>query len=155
MQATPLQMANIAAAIANKGHYYTPHLVKAIGDSTLNYKKTKKKTLVNPEYFDIVHEGMQWVIEESGGTARRARIDSLHYCGKTGTSQNPHGEDHSIFMCFAPRENPKIAMVVFVENGGKGGATSAPIASLLVEKYLYKTIKRIATEEYVLNLKLY
>ncbi len=152
---TPLQMANIAAAIANKGHYYTPHLVKAIGDSTLNYKKTKKKTLVNPEYFDIVHEGMQWVIEESGGTARRARIDSLHYCGKTGTSQNPHGEDHSIFMCFAPRENPKIAMVVFVENGGKGGATSAPIASLLVEKYLYKTIKRIATEEYVLNLKLY
>ena len=75
------------------------------------------KVEYDPEYFDIVHEGMQWVIEESGGTARRARIDSLHYCGKTGTSQNPHGEDHSIFMCFAPRENPKIAMVVFVENG--------------------------------------
>ena len=80
---TPLQMANIAAAIANKGHYFTPHLVKAIGDSTLNYKKTKKKTLVNPEYFDIVHEGMQWVIEESGGTARRAKIDSKSIFSKT------------------------------------------------------------------------
>jgi penicillin-binding protein 2 len=154
---TPLQMANLAAALANKGHYYQPHIAKKIGDSLLSFQDSSyyHKTLIEPNKFDIVHDGMQWVIEEPWGTARRARIDSLHYCGKTGTSQNPHGEDHSVFICFAPRENPKIAIAVFVENAGGGGSMAAPIAGLLVEQYLRGKITRPQMEEYVLSKSFY
>jgi penicillin-binding protein 2 len=144
---TPLQMANLAAILANKGKYYTPHIVRAIGDSVLNYRDSIHKVLIDPHHFDIVHNGMQWVIEEPGGTAGRARIDTLHYCGKTGTSQNPHGEDHSVFIAFAPRENPKIAISVYVENAGKGGLWAAPIASLVIEKYLRGVIGRKELEK--------
>ncbi len=144
---TPLQMANLAAILANKGKYYTPHIVRAIGDSVLNYRDSLHKVLVDPQHFEIVHNGMQWVIEEPGGTAGRARIDTLHYCGKTGTSQNPHGEDHSVFIAFAPRENPKIAISVYVENAGKGGLWAAPIASLVIEKYLRGVIGRKELEK--------
>lgn len=148
---TPLQMANLAAILANKGKYYTPHIVRAIGDSVLNYRDSLHKVLVDPQHFEIVHNGMQWVIEQPGGTAGRARIDTLHYCGKTGTSQNPHGEDHSVFIAFAPRENPKIAISVYVENAGKGGLWAAPIASLVIEKYLRGVIGRKELEESMLK----
>lgn len=153
---TPLQMANLAVILANKGYYFPPHFAKYIGDSAITFSETdQKRCLIDSIHFETVHKGMQMVIEEQGGTARRARIDSLHYCGKTGTSQNPHGEDHSVFICFAPRVNPKIAIAVFVENAGGGGSMAAPLASLLVEKYLKGSIKRVETEEYVVNKKLY
>ena len=154
---TPLQMANLAAAIANKGYYITPHVVTAIGDTVIDFSNEEyyHRTLVDSQNFELVHQGMQWVIEEPGGTARRARIDSLHYCGKTGTSQNPHGEDHSVFMSFAPRAQPKIAMAVFVENAGAGGAMAAPIASLMIEKYLFGAVKRKKLEQEIIQKSLY
>ena len=87
-------------------------------------------------YFDAVIEGMRRVVNESGGTAKSARLEDIIVCGKTGTVQNPQGQDHSVFIAFAPRDNPKIAIAVFVENAGAGGAVAAPIVSLMIEKYL-------------------
>jgi penicillin-binding protein 2 len=134
--ATPLQMANQAAFIANRGYYITPHVVRAIGNpDSLNPRFTEKHYVgVERKFFDIVIDGMEQVV--SDGTARLARIDSITVCGKTGTAQNPHGENHSVFIAFAPRENPKIAIAVFVENSGYGGTWAAPISSLMIEKYL-------------------
>jgi penicillin-binding protein 2 len=154
---TPLQMANLAAVIANKGVYRTPHFIKKINDSIVDYSSEDElhKTLINEKTFDLVQTGMQWVVEEPGGTASRARIDSVVICGKTGTSQNPHGEDHSVFIAFAPRDNPKIAIAVFVENAGPGGIMAAPIASLIVEKYLKGEVKRKQLEKKILETKLY
>lgn len=154
---TPIQMANLGAVIANKGYYFTPHFIKQIGDSVISYNtdEHRHETKIDPVHFDLVQKGMQWVIEEPGGTARRARIDSLTYCGKTGTSQNPHGEDHSVFMSFAPKEKPQIAIAVFVENAGGGGAMAAPMASLIIEKYLKGKIKRVELEQKIINTKFY
>lgn len=139
---TPLQMANVMAIIANKGYYYSPHLVKAIGNK--NQQKPEYTTRhyagIDSNYFDVVIDGMQKVVE--GGTATYARIQGITMCGKTGTAQNPHGKDHSVFVAFAPRENPKIAIAVVVENAGFGSVWAAPIASLLVEQYLTDTITR-------------
>ncbi len=139
---TPLQMANVACIIANKGYYYVPHVVKEIGAK--HYLpapfKIKHHTLIDPAYFDIIQDGMQKVFD--AGTARSSRVDSLVMCGKTGTAQNPHGKNHSVFFCFAPRKNPKIAVAVLVENAGQGAQFAAPIASLMVQKYLLDTIKR-------------
>lgn len=138
---TPLQMANLAAIMANKGFYYEPHFVKSIGDQgPLDRFTTKKYTKVDQKHFDCVVEGMRRVVNEAGGTARRARIHDIVVAGKTGTAQNPHGEDHSVFMAFAPYDNPKIAIAVFVENAGFGGTWAAPIASLMIEKYLKREI---------------
>lgn len=138
---TPLQMANLAAIMANKGFYYEPHFVKSIGDQGPMERFTKKNfTKVDPKHYDCVVEGMRRVVNEAGGTARRARIHDIVVAGKTGTAQNPHGEDHSVFMAFAPYENPKIAIAVFVENAGFGGTWAAPIASLMIEKYLKREI---------------
>ncbi len=148
---TPLQMANLAAIIANKGKYYTPHVVKKVGDRELDYRDSLHQVQIQPQYFDVVHDGMQAVIEEQGGTAGRAKIDTLHYCGKTGTSQNPHGEDHSVFIAFAPRINPTIAISVYIENAGKGGLWAAPIASLVIEKYLRGIVARKELEESMLK----
>ena len=109
------------------------------------------------EYFDVVIDGMYGVVYEPGGTARRARIsDDIIVCGKTGTAQNPHGEDHSVFIAFAPRENPKIAIAVYVENAGGGGTWAAPIASLMIEKYLTDSIsdKNLAKEKRILEANL-
>ncbi len=133
---TPLQMANEAAFIANRGYYYTPHIVAQIGDSAKNNPSFTKKNYVgiNSKYFDIVVNGMEKVVEN--GTAKLAKIDSIAVCGKTGTAQNPHGENHSVFIAFAPKDNPQIAIAVFVENSGYGGTWAAPIASLMIEKYL-------------------
>ncbi|MCF8462269.1 MAG: penicillin-binding protein 2 [Flavobacteriales bacterium] len=152
--ATPLQLANMTAAIANRGYYYPPHLVKAIDGKPISNRFTEKQvTTINREYFDPVVDGMAMVFQQ-GGTGYRSRLDSLEMCGKTGTAQNPHGEDHSIFICFAPKDNPKIALAVFVENGGGGSKYGAPIASLMVEKYLRDTISRTAFEKVILDTDL-
>jgi penicillin-binding protein 2 len=152
---TPLQMANIAAIIANKGWFYTPHFVRSIGKKgALPPYRVKHRTKVNPMHFAPVIEGMRRVVNEGGGTARSARLDNIIICGKTGTVQNPHGEDHSVFIAFAPMDHPKIAIAVFVENSGFGGTWAAPIASLMIEKYLTKKIKDKAKEKRILDAKL-
>lgn len=135
---TPLQMANSYCAIANKGYYITPHLIKMIGQNN-KFKENKDKMLkitvpINLAYYNYVIDGLENVV--NNGTARSSKIEGIALCGKTGTAQNPHGEDHSIFVGFAPKENPKIVIACIVENGGGGGGLAAPIVSLLVEKYL-------------------
>lgn len=138
--ATPIQIANLAALIANKGYFYTPHIIKSIEGSEIDEKyRTKHIVDIDDKYFDVVQYGMELVVKK--GTARyTGQINGLTYCGKTGTAQNPHGEDHSIFMGFAPKENPQIAIAVYVENSGFGATWAVPIASLMIEKYLHKSI---------------
>lgn len=152
----PLQMANFAAIIANRGFYYLPHLVKQIHNGNTISKKylNKNTTDIDTTYFNMVVEGMRNVIIAPGGTARRAKIDSITICGKTGTVQNPHGEDHSVFIAFAPMHNPKIAIAVYVENSGFGGTWAAPVASLIIEKYLKGYITNKSKEERILNANL-
>lgn len=147
----PLQMANIICIIANKGYYYTPHIIKQIGNQPNKTRNLAERhqTMVSPEYFEVIHNGMQKVVD--AGTARVASFDSITICGKTGTAQNPHGEDHSLFVAFAPREKPKIAIAVMVENAGYGATWAAPIASLMMEKYLTDSVKRPELEERMLN----
>jgi penicillin-binding protein 2 len=141
---TPLQMANVMAIVANRGFYYKPHLIKAIGDKKIIKDEFLKKNNagVNSSYFDVIIDGMSAVVNQPSGTAWYSRIPEIEMCGKTGTVQNPHGEDHSVFVAFAPRDNPKIAIAVVVENAGFGATWSAPIASLMVEKYISKKINR-------------
>lgn len=149
---TPLQMANLACIIANKGYYYNPHLVRAIGDEPKDSIFLEKQyTVVEPRHFQLVIDAMQAVVEEPHGTARRARIDGITVCGKTGTVENSHGEDHSVFMCFAPKENPKIALAVYVENAGFGGTWAAPISALMIEKYLRDSISNPETEQRIVD----
>ena len=157
VEVIPLQMANMAVIIANKGYYYMPHLVKSIGESkgSLKQYNIQHITTIDVKHFNIITDAMQSVIEEPGGTARRARIDSITVCGKTGTAENPHGEDHSVFIAFAPREDPRIAIAVYVENAGFGGTWAAPIASLMIEKYLTDTIKNPLKEKRILEYKQY
>ncbi len=145
----PLQIANMACCIANKGYYITPHIVRNIGDSTLAYEKHNIN--ISKRHFDVVIDGMEQAI--TGGTARGAMLDSITVCGKTGTAQNPHGEDHSIFMVFAPRENPKIAMAIYIENGGFGATYAVPIGGLILEKYLTGKIsnRKKSVEERIMN----
>lgn len=140
---TPLQLANMTAALANRGYWYTPHIVKAVNgeSSKAEHNVQWHETTIDRKYFDPVIDGMAMVFEQ-GGTGYRSRLDSIQLCGKTGTAQNPHGEDHSIFVCFGPKEDPKIALAVFVENAGGGSAFGAPIASLLAEKFLTDTVER-------------
>lgn len=151
---TPMQLANMTAAIANRGFWYPPHLVKTIEEDTIPARfKVKQVTTIEPRFFEPVIEGMEMVFQQ-GGTGYRSRLDTLQMCGKTGTAQNPHGEDHSIFICFAPMHEPRIAMAVFVENGGGGSKYAAPIASLMVEKYLRDTISRPNFEKTILDADL-
>lgn len=149
---TPIQIANLATIIANKGYYYVPHILKSVDGGTIDEKyTTKHQTLIDSVYFNVVHEGMLGAV--TGGTARIGMIDSIQFCGKTGTAQNPHGKDHSIFMAFAPKDNPKIAIAVYVENAGFGATWAVPIASLIIEKYLKGEIpeKRKWLEERILG----
>lgn len=138
--ATPLQMANVECTIANRGFYYRPHLIKAIGDKDVIKAEFKEKINVgiDSNYYEPVINGMQAVVER--GTAAASRIPGIIMCGKTGTAQNPHGENHSVFVAFAPRDNPKIAIAVVVENAGQGASWAAPIASFIIEKYLKDTL---------------
>lgn len=157
VQLTPLQLANLAVIMANRGWYYTPHFVKSIGDDgPLPQYKEKHYTMVDKKHFDPVVEGMRRVVWEAGGTARLARIDGITVCGKTGTVENYIGsvkqKNHSVFIAFAPMNNPKIAIAVFLENAGGGGGTwSAPTASLMIEKYINGEVKSTAKEERILN----
>jgi len=152
---TPLQMANLAAIIANKGWFYTPHFVKEIGASgPLSSFNKKHYTKVSAKYFPPIIEGMRRVVNEDGGTGRQARMIDVVVCGKTGTVQNPHGKDHSVFIAFAPMDDPKIAIAVFIENAGFGGTWAAPIASLMIEKYLTAKIKDAEKELRIVEAKL-
>jgi penicillin-binding protein 2 len=150
MLVTPLQMANLAAIFANKGYYYPPHMIKAIdGDPNKIPEefRTRKDVGVDAHHFDLIQDAMAEAIY---GTAARAAIPDITIAGKTGTAQNPQGEDHSVFIAFAPKENPQIAIAVYVENAGWGGRAAASTASLMIEKYIRREVKRLALEEYVL-----
>ncbi len=152
---TPLQMANVCTIIANRGFYYTPHFVKSIGDDgPLDQFKKKHFTMVDAKWFEPVVEGMRKVVNESGGTGKGARLKDIIVCGKTGTVQNPAGKDHSVFLSFAPMNNPKIALAVFIENAGFGGTWAAPTASLIIEKYLTGKIEDKAKEKRIMEAKL-
>lgn len=149
-----LQLANMTAAIANRGYYITPHIVKGIDGKDIDTKfYSKNYTGVEKKYFSVVVDAMEKVV--TAGTARSAFVDGITICGKTGTAQNPHGKDHSIFIAFAPKENPKIAVAVYVENGGYGSTWAAPIASLLIEKYLKDSISRPYVEKRILEGKIF
>ncbi|TLX77693.1 penicillin-binding protein 2 [Labilibacter sediminis] len=138
---TPLQMANMTAAIGNNGFFYTPHIIRGIENDTIPSNFTTiHKTGIDEQHFAPIKDGMEMAVWSDEGTAAIARIPDLNISGKTGTAENPHGEDHSVFIAFAPKENPKIAISVYVENGGFGSRWAAPIASLMVEKYLNKDI---------------
>ncbi|MBR0175963.1 MAG: penicillin-binding protein 2 [Bacteroidales bacterium] len=135
---TPLQLANIAAMIANEGFYYPPHLIKCFGDSTAipEVMTTKVFSGIEPQYFRVMKRGLRTVFSGPAGTARRFEMKDIPQCGKTGTAQNPHGNYHSNFVAFAPEDDPKIAIAVIIENGGYGATWAAPIASLMIEKYI-------------------
>ena len=145
---TPIQLANFTAAIANRGFYYTPHFVKKVEGDSIQKRYTKKSTSIDAEHFEVVIDGMHKVVER--GTARIARIRGIEVCGKTGTAENftrIEGEttqltDHSIFIAFAPKDDPKIAIAVFIENGYWGSRWAAPITSLMIEDYLTGKVKR-------------
>lgn len=138
--ATPLQIANLAAIMANRGYYYIPHLVKDSEGITIDPKYHQRQyTMVDTSYFHTAVKGMYMAVNgggAAGGTAFGARIPGINVCGKTGTAQNPHGKDNSVFICFAPMEDPKIAVAAYIENAGFGATWACPIASLMVERYL-------------------
>lgn len=148
----PIQMANFAAIVANRGFYYTPHLVKSIGDSNKPLKEYQQKhfTTIDAEHFDIAVEAMAEVIK-SGTGQYRAKLKDIEVCGKTGTVQNDPMPDHSVFIAFAPKNDPKIAVAVYVEDAGQGARSAASIASLMIEKYLLGKTDRPWIEEYVLR----
>ena len=155
---TPIQLANVTAAIANRGFFYTPHFVKGIqGDFIDSKYKTKRITSISKEHFRNIIEGMADVV--SKGTARVAGIRGIEVCGKTGTIENftkidgvrTQLTDHSVFIAFAPKDDPKIALAVIVENGYWGARWAAPIASLVIEKYLKGKVERRWLENRMLN----
>ena len=133
--ATPLQIANLCATIANRGYFITPHVVKEVeGDTIASLYKEKRYPTIERKYYEDIVEGMRMAVV--GGTCRNASFGDVEVCGKTGTAQNPHGRDHSAFMGFAPMNNPKIAICVYVENAGFGATYGVPIGGLMMEKYL-------------------
>jgi penicillin-binding protein 2 len=152
---TPLQMANMTAAIANRGYYLSPHIVKSVGDTLVSAPRfiSRHNIDIDSANFEYIIDGMEQVVK-GGGTASNAALADIVICGKTGTAQNPHGENHSVFIAFAPKFNPKIAIAVYVENAGYGATYAAPIASLMIEKYIKGQISNKWQEEYILNLKL-
>ncbi len=149
--ATPMHLANLCATLANRGHYYIPHIIKESEGVSIDPRfKERQYTLVDTLHFPKVIHGMWRAVNSGagmGGTAWIAHVDSLDICGKTGTAQNPRGADNSVFICFAPMDHPQIAIAAYVENGGFGAAYAAPIASLMVEKYLKGRCSRPALEQ--------
>lgn len=137
---TPLHLANLCATIANRGYYYIPHIIKDSKEISIDPKfRQRQYTSVDTSHFPKVIQGMYRAVNSgfgSGGTASIAAVKGLDICGKTGTAQNPRGADNSVFICFAPKDDPKIAVAVYIENGGFGATWAAPIASLMVEKHL-------------------
>jgi penicillin-binding protein 2 len=152
--ATPLQMANMTAAIANRGYFYTPHVVKSIGTNhTIDQRFTTRHQIdISPENFEKIVEGMEQAV--NSGTAASVKLKDIIICGKTGTAQNPHGANHAVFIAFAPKDNPKIAIAVFVENAGFGATYAAPVASLMIEKYLKGEVTNKALEKRILDMNL-
>ncbi|MEM6813987.1 MAG: penicillin-binding transpeptidase domain-containing protein [Bacteroidota bacterium] len=147
---TPLQMANLAAIFANRGYFITPHVVERI-ENWSNQNIKKELLPFEPSLYEPVITGMEMVI--NSGSGRRGYMDSLRLAGKTSTVQNPHGEDHSGFMGFAPLDNPKIAVAAYVENAGQGGRAAVSVASLIAEKFVFGTVSRKWLEDYVLKEK--
>jgi penicillin-binding protein 2 len=152
---TPLQMANLAAIVANRGYYYIPHIVREIeGQDSLDSRFYKKQyTKVSTKHFEHIVSGM-WRGVNIDGTCKGAKLEGYDVCGKTGTAQNPKGADHSTFISFAPRNNPKIAIAVYVEHAGFGSDMAVPIASLIEEKYLTGKIARRDLLSYVKSTKI-
>lgn len=144
---TPLQLANMVAAVANKGYYITPHLNR--NDSM---KSNVNQTSIDEEHFDVVHRGMERVMTD--GTGKWYNVPELQICGKTGTVQNPHGKDHALFVGFAPKDDPKIAIAVAVENAGFGSTWACPIATLIMEQYLSGKIARTWLYDNMVNANL-
>ena len=141
--ATPLQICNLAATVANRGYFITPHVVKEIQDTPLDTLYTRRRyPTIDSHYYEYVAEGMRGAVIGSpyGATCRGANLPDIEVCGKTGTAENPHGKDHSIFMGFAPYQQPKVAICVFVENAGFGATYAVPIGRLMIEKYLNREI---------------
>ena len=156
---TPFQMANATAIIANRGFYYTPHVVKHIaGEDSISPRFDEKHfSMIDSSVYTPVIRGMELAVNGepgTGSTARTASIRDITVCGKTGTAENPHGKDHSIFIAFAPKEDPQIALAVYIENGGFGATWAAPTAKLMIEKYLQREISVKWWEDYVLNANL-
>lgn len=159
---TPLHLANLAATIANRGYYYIPHIVRQHESDSVDARYSERHyTMVDTTLFETVIEGMYQAVNTkpgSGATATIAAVPGLDICGKTGTAENPHGDEHAVFVCFAPRENPRIAVAVYIENAGFGATWAAPIASLMVEKYLSgeisperKYLEKRMMDAYLLN----
>lgn len=156
IETTPLQMANMTAAIANRGYYYTPHVVRSIGNNGKPDEKyiTKHTISIDSANFEFIVQGMEEAVNGgAGATARIAALKDIVVCGKTGTAQN-RGEDHSVFIAFAPKDDPKIAIAVYVENAGFGATYAAPVASLMMEKYLTGEITNKYSEQRMLELNL-
>ena len=154
---TPLQMANMTAAIANRGYYISPHIVRSVGESQVSDPRftIKHKIEIDSANFEYIINGLEQAVNGgNGATGTVAALKDIVVCGKTGTAQNPHGKDHSVFIAFAPKYNPKIAIAVYVENSGYGATYAAPVASLMIEKYLKGQISNKGLEDYILNLKL-
>ncbi len=154
---TPLQMANMTAAIANRGYYFTPHIVKYVGPAqTIDQKFTTKHLIsIDTANFETIVRGMALAVNGgAGATAGIAALKDIIVCGKTGTAQNPHGDDHSVFVAFAPKDDPKIAIAVYVENAGFGATYAAPVASLMIEKYIKGEITNKLLEQRMLELNL-
>ncbi|MBP5588997.1 MAG: penicillin-binding protein 2, partial [Bacteroidales bacterium] len=155
---TPIQMVNMTAAIANRGYYYTPHIVKGINGGRIDTAFTTKHVIpIDKKYFEDVIDGMEKAVNgggTAGATATSVYMKDIAICGKTGTAQNPHGEDHAVFIAFAPKDDPKIAIAVYVENAGYGATYSAPIARLMIEKYLKGTISNPALENRILEMNI-
>ncbi|MDR3127031.1 MAG: penicillin-binding protein 2 [Tannerellaceae bacterium] len=150
--ATPLQMCNLAATIANRGFYVTPHVVSKIGTDELPSERiTKHFTGINREHYDLIATGMR--LSVTGGTCYGANVPDIEICGKTGTAENPHGADHSAFIGFAPLNNPAVAIAVYVENGGWGANFGVPIGRLMMQKYLRGNIPPVdlPLEERMIN----
>ncbi len=159
--ATPLQIANLAAIMANRGYYYIPHIVKDSESVSIDGRfRERHYTLVDTTHFQTAVDGMYMAVNGGGSagmTARNAAIPGLEVCGKTGTAQNPHGKDNSVFICFAPKDNPKIAVAAYVENAGFGATWALPVASLMLEMYLNGEIcpQRKYLEDRLLSTKFF
>lgn len=150
----PLQMANFAAILANRGYYIRPHLIKSIGEGGEPLEKYQEKiyTTIDDRHFDVVIDAMEAVVQKGTGQYR-AKVKDISVCGKTGTVENSRGEDHSVFIAFAPKENPVIALAVYVENGGEGARAAAGISGLMIEKYIKGCTDNVQLEDYILKGK--
>ena len=149
---SPIQLANMTSVIANRGYFYTPHIVKKINDKEINNEfLIAKFSSIDKKYFQPIINGMENVISSKFGTANNAKIKGMQICGKTGTAQNPHGKDHSIFIAFSPKNDPKIAIAVIVENSGWGSTWAAPIGTLMIEKYLTGEVSNSKLENFIKN----